>query len=261
MYLWNPDLQFSSPKASNINLRNQQDAVVEKLAETSRSLHENVLQAQQQQIMYAGKMENAFKIGDQGCLLTRNFWTTMLCMKFNYQYTGPYTVRNIIIRNDYKLDLPKTMRNHQMMDLSQLKHYTPPFRSQSSDEWPALINDLKEWEVDLNPHLKGRYCKLHYLVEWAGYSNVHMSWEPMESQGNPQQLANEFHSNHPGKQEQRRKGLDFKLVYCCIFFDWLRFNINGHCMCLITFGLQSRGGGVSLHAVPTRRWWDLGLIS
>jgi len=134
MYLWNPDLQFSSPKASNINLRNQQDAVVEKLAETSRSLHENVLQAQQQQIMYAGKMENAFKIGDQGCLLTRNFWTTMLCMKFNYQYTGPYTVRNIIIRNDYKLDLPKTMRNHQMMDLSQLKHYTPPFRSQSSDE-------------------------------------------------------------------------------------------------------------------------------
>jgi hypothetical protein len=40
---------------------------------------------------------------------------------------------------------------------------------------------------------KQRYQKLHYLVQWAGYSNIHASCEPFENLENARQLFNELY--------------------------------------------------------------------
>jgi hypothetical protein len=47
MYHGIPEMQFKSPKGSHLKSEDQVDATLEGLAETHRTLHENILEAQQ----------------------------------------------------------------------------------------------------------------------------------------------------------------------------------------------------------------------
>jgi len=90
--------------------------------------------------------------------------------------TGPYTVSTIINKNAYKLDLPKTMRNHNVFHLLQLNHYTPPVVEQPSSKLRAVnVDDLEELEVEQILDSKQRYRKLHYLIQWGGFNHIHTS--------------------------------------------------------------------------------------
>jgi hypothetical protein len=119
----------------------------------------------------------------------------------DYKRTGPYTVSKIINKNAYTLDLPKTMRNHNVFHVSQLDRYTPPVTGQpQSEPNPIIVDDLKEeWEVDLILDSKQRYRMLHYLVQRAGYNYERTRWEPFKNLQNAQELINHFHRDHPHK--------------------------------------------------------------
>jgi hypothetical protein len=73
-----------------------------------------------------------FGVGNKVWLSTRHFRTTRPSKKLDYKLTGLYTVSKIINKNAYKLDLPKTMRNHNVFHVLQLDHYTPPVVGQPS---------------------------------------------------------------------------------------------------------------------------------
>ena len=120
MYHRNPEMQFQAPKASHLKSEIQADATLEGLAETHRTLCENILEAQMRQTKYAGGKEITFDIGDKVWLSTKHFHTTRPSKKLDYKRAGPYTVSKVISRNAYKLDLPKTMRNHNVFHVSQL---------------------------------------------------------------------------------------------------------------------------------------------
>jgi len=152
---------------------------------------------------YAGGKEVVFEVGDKVWLSTRHFRTTRLWKKLDYKRTGPYTVSKVINKNAYKLDLPYTIRKHNVFHVSLLDCYTPPTAGQPpSEPQPTVVDDSDEWEVDRILDSKRRYRKLHYLVQWAGYTSVQTSWEPAENLANAQELVDEFHREHPRKPRQ-----------------------------------------------------------
>jgi len=113
--------QSRAPKApANLTSEVQADAVFEGLKETHRILRENLLDAQERQTKYAGGKEITFEVGDRVWLSTKHFRTTRPSKKLDYKRAGLYTVSKIINQNAYKLNLPKTMRNHNVFHVSHL---------------------------------------------------------------------------------------------------------------------------------------------
>jgi hypothetical protein len=135
-------------------------------------------------------------------LSTKHFRTTRPTKKLDYKRAGPYTVSQIINQNAYKLDLTKTMWNHNVFHVSQLDRYTPLVVGQPpSEPQPTIVDEPgdEEWEVDRILDSKRRYPKLHYIGQWAGYSHLRTSWEPAENLENAQERVDEFHREHPSK--------------------------------------------------------------
>jgi hypothetical protein len=134
-------MQFKAPKPSHLKSEDKADATLEGLAETHRTLRENVLEAQQRQTMYASKKDIAFDIGDKVWLSTKYFRITRPSKKLDYKRAGPYTVSKVINKNAYNLDLPTTLRNHNVFHVSQLDRYTPAVPGQPLREPRPMIFD------------------------------------------------------------------------------------------------------------------------
>jgi len=86
-----------------------------------------------------------FNVGDKVWLSTRNIKTTRLSKKLDYKRVGPYKVSKVINQNAYKLDLPNTLRIHNVFHVSLLDVYTPPVTGQLPEEpLPTLADDSNE---------------------------------------------------------------------------------------------------------------------
>jgi len=212
LYHRNPQMQFKAtkPPASHLKSEIQPDAVLKGLEETHRVLRENLVEAQKLQSKYAGGKEITFKVGDKVWLSTKHLRTTRPSKKLDYKRTGPYTVSRIINKNAYKLHLPNTMRNHNVFHVSLLDRYAPPVAGQPPSEPQLTIVDdagEQEWEVERILDAKLCYRKLHYLVQWAGYSHVRTSSERAENLENALEVVDDCHLTHPEKP--RRKWVEF----------------------------------------------------
>jgi hypothetical protein len=176
-----------NPPASHLKSEIQGDAVLEGLEDTHQVLRKNILEAQKRQSKYAGGKEITFKVGDKVWLSTKHLWTTRPVKNLDYKRTGLYMVNRFINKNAYKLDLPNTMRNHNVFHISLLDRYAPPVAGQPLSELqPTIVDDSgeQEWEVEQILDVKLRYRKLHSLVQWLGYSHIRSSWEPAENLAN-----------------------------------------------------------------------------
>ena len=135
-----------------------------------------------------------FAVGDKAWLSTRYLRTSMPSKKLEYKRTGLYMVGRIINENAHKLDLPSTMRNHNVFHVSLLDRYTQPVgRQPSSEPHPVIVDETEEWEVDHILDSRRRYCKLHYLIHRAGYNHIRMSWDPADHLENASDLVDKFH--------------------------------------------------------------------
>jgi len=126
----------------------------------------------------------------------KHFRMTRLSKKLDHKGVGPYTGSKIINQSAYVSDLLKTMWNHNVFHVSQRVQDTAPVVGQLASELQLTIVDEpgdEEWEVDRILDSRQRYRKLHYLVQWAGYSHTSTSWKPAGTLENAQELVDEFH--------------------------------------------------------------------
>jgi hypothetical protein len=207
-YSYHPEMQFKAPKdPARVLSERAADDLVDRLRETHVRLRENLLEAQRRQTKYAGGKEMTFEAGDMVWLSTRHMKLSRRSKKLDYKRMGPYKVSKVISRNAYKLDLPRTVRRHNVLHVSLLDRYTPPIAGQQAPEpLPTIVNDEEEWEVERILDSKRRRRKLHYLVQWAGYSYVRTSWEPAENLEGARELVEEFHRDHPEKPKPKPEG-------------------------------------------------------
>jgi len=146
-YHYHPPMQFKPPKApSNLRVEILTDVKVAGMEVTHRLLRESLLEAQVRQSKYAGGKDVTCDVGNKVWLSTRHFRTTRPSKKLEYKHTEPYMVSKIISKTAYKLDLPKTKRNHNVFHVSQLDHDTLPVPGQpSSEPHPVIVDDSEEW--------------------------------------------------------------------------------------------------------------------
>ena len=113
--------------------------------------------------------------------------------KLTERYIGPYRVKRVVNANSYELELPASMKNHPVINISHLKEYRdgvqafPDRPVPLNRPAPAVLDDngAPEWLVDrLLDHRKVKRGTRHidqYLVEWKGYPISEATWEPIEN--------------------------------------------------------------------------------
>jgi hypothetical protein len=190
-----PEARFRSEKAADERLGRLQTAW--------DRLRESILEAQARQTRYAGGKEMVFEVGDKVWLSAKHIQTARPSKKLDYKRLGPFKITKVINRNAYRLELPNSMKVHNVFHVSLLDRYAEPVPGQQpSEPQPAISaedSDEEEWEVERILDSRKRYRKLSYLVQWAGYNYVRTSWEPAENLENAAELLEEFHRENPAK--------------------------------------------------------------
>lgn len=108
------------------------------------------------------------------------------CAKLGPKYSGPYKVLELIGKNALRVDLPATTRQHNVINISKIKRYTPnddelfPARALTR---PAPVVDEQQqerYEVERIVGARTRYRRREYLVHWTGYGEHERTWEDAE---------------------------------------------------------------------------------
>jgi hypothetical protein len=201
-----PKLEKSTPQRI-LPSEKAADSFATHIEEIRVRLRKNLLEAQERQSRYAKGKPMEFKVGDKVWLSTKHIKTTRISKKLDYKRIGPYTVSKVVNRNAYRLDLPSTLRIHNVFHVSLLDVYRPPVTGQLPAEPVPIISgdnaDEAEYEVEriLNSRARGRgrNRQIEYLVQWAGYAYIRTTWEPAGNLENSSELVAEYHATNPTK--------------------------------------------------------------
>jgi hypothetical protein len=109
---------------------------------------------------------------------------------------GPYKIIKKISPVSYKLDLPKEIRIHPVIHVSELEpFYEDHFGRKKEPPPPIIIDNEEEYEVEKILDKRKHYGKTQYLIKWKGYPLSEASWEPEENLNCPK-LLKEFNKNN-----------------------------------------------------------------
>jgi hypothetical protein len=138
--------------------------------------------AQQQQEKQFNKGRAPTKTLEEGsqCLLSRDGIEHAISSKYIHPFIGPFKVQEAMDNDNYKLDLPSTMRIHPIFHISKLRPYISSYVPQQRDgiRPDAIIIDGEEqFEVDGIVRHRFRKGKKQYWVKWTGYAMSDNTWE------------------------------------------------------------------------------------
>ena len=143
-----------------------------------------------------------FQPGDRVWLSADNIRSLRPTKKLDYRRLGPFSVSEVISSHAYRLQLPPSMKIHNVFHVDRLEPYvanTIPNRVQPPPPPVEVESDL-EYEVEqiLDSKVDHRYRDpLFYLVRWVGYGPAHNSWEPASNLTHASDLITEFHTANP----------------------------------------------------------------
>ena len=148
----------------------------------------------------------AFQPGDKVLLSLENIRTIRPTRKFDHKRAGPFTVVEAIGSHAYRLNLPASMKVHNVFHVSLLESYNPPFIQGRKvvPPPPIIVNNEREYEVQAivnSRYIRNSKRKVEYLVEWRGYEGTEeeMAWEPAPNLRNAKDLVLDYHERRPDK--------------------------------------------------------------
>ena len=150
------------------------------------------------------RRDHGFKVGDQVLLNTENI--TMAAdqnrptAKLQARFMGPYTIVEQHTPVSFRLELPTTMKIHDVFHVDRFRPYRPSPETLGprtpARPPPEIIDGTEEYEVEaILDHHKHRN-RQEYLVLWKGYPREDATWEPASQLHNSSALLKEYKQQH-----------------------------------------------------------------
>ncbi|QRW24057.1 Retrotransposable element Tf2 protein [Rhizoctonia solani] len=198
LYGWEPSLTPSNvltdvPEADN--LATQMEAQWQEIEAALR---------QSKTRMVAGEVGEPleFEIGEEAWLDAKNVKLKTLSPKLTEQRLGPFKVTKKISDRAYRLELPPTMRIHDVFYVGLLsKVKRDKKRNFENRPPPVTVDGEEEYEVEGITDMEERNGKWFFRVKWKGYGSEENTWEPRENLKNAEKILEKF------EKEMKKKAL------------------------------------------------------
>ncbi|CEL52823.1 hypothetical protein RSOLAG1IB_11168 [Rhizoctonia solani AG-1 IB] len=146
----------------------------------------------------------SFEVGEEAWLDTQNVNLKTKSPKLTDQRLGPFKVTEKILETAYRLELPTTMRVHNIFYVGLLSKVKKDVTRKWENQPPPVTVDgeeeyIVEGIMDSRETKKGKW---EYLVKWKGYGLEESTWEPRENLKNAQKFLSEY------KKSLKNKALD-----------------------------------------------------
>jgi Chromo (CHRromatin Organisation MOdifier) domain len=138
--------------------------------------------------------------GDQVWLEAKNFKAKGAKKLMPRRY-GPFKITKKISPVAYQLNLPQSMKIHNVFHIDLLSPYkeTEAYGTPYTRPPPDIKEGEEEYEVEaiLDMRRFGRWKKLQYLVHWVGYPHTDDMWVNHEDLHAPELLKNFMATSTP----------------------------------------------------------------
>ncbi len=193
-YGYNPRFSPAIPSTTDVP---RAEEFTNNLSKLYKELKENLIKAIKKQEKYANqhRMEAPeFKKNDKvwinSSLILRN-----KNKKLKPRKLGPYKILEKVSPVSYRVELPKNIRIHPVIHVSELEPYfEDKFKRKQNPPPPVIIDEEEEYEVEEILDKRKHYGKVQYLIKWKGYPLSEASWEP-ESNLNCPELLKKFNKS------------------------------------------------------------------
>lgn len=185
---------------------------VSEMADTLRHARSRLEEARARMAATANahRRDVSFAVGDLVRLSTANLaLPSTMSRKLAARFVGPFKVTGVVNPVAYKLDLPPTMKVHNVFHVSVLQPWRTDKEFPSHRAGPARPPPVDEsgdqWEVDylLDKRIRrlGRGKRVEYLVRWTGYGPEDDTWEPLSNLSGAQEAIAAYEAAHPATSE------------------------------------------------------------
>ncbi|QRW17586.1 hypothetical protein RhiXN_02510 [Rhizoctonia solani] len=143
-----------------------------------------------------------FEIGEEAWLDAKNVKLKTLSPKLTEQRLGPFKITKKISNCAYCLELPPSMRIHNVFYVGLLskvkKDKNCAFENQPP---PVTVDREKEYKVEGITDVEECNGNWFFRVKWKGYGSEENTWEPQENLKNAGKILKKY------KEEMRKKTL------------------------------------------------------
>jgi len=128
---------------------------IEKMKEIQEEAKAVLGKAQADMKKYADRKRSdvkEYKVEDLVMLSTKDLKYQMVGRRTNKlteRYVGPYKIKEIVLSNAVKLELPNTVKIHPVVNVSRIRRYMGQVKGQKKEQLaPVIIEGEEEWEVE-----------------------------------------------------------------------------------------------------------------
>ncbi len=205
MYGYHPSFTISSPKEELI-------PAAETLATRLREIHEEAeamlkisIERYKEQADKKRAEQPPFEVGDKVWLNRKHIKTDRPTEKLDYRRLGPYKITELVGKRAARLELPLSMKIHNVFHVSLLEKWKPDLHGRNPIPLPPVVTPTgeEEWEVEKVLNSKIERGKMKFLVKWKGYSLEENSWEPESNLENAKDAIEIFYSENPNATKKK----------------------------------------------------------
>jgi len=144
---------------------------IKKMKEIQEEMKAVLKKAQEDMRKYADRKRSdidEYKVRDLVMLSTKDLKYQMVrrrTEKLTERFVGPYKIKEIVLLNAVKLELPSTVKIHLVVNVSRIQRYIGQVEGQKKEQpAPVIIEGEEEWKVEQILNKRKVRGKDKYLV-------------------------------------------------------------------------------------------------